>query len=95
MRLRLQLLLSTVAICTVSGLVGWFFILNRLDKSIENLSKQQVAMLGQSLQSHSEIGEAFQNQNHEALNSLLKRTISSDAGLEYLLLTDAKSKILG
>ena len=95
MKLRIRLVIWLLLAITVTGGFSWFVSSQATEKMTLASLEKRTAIIGQSIQSTSNVGEWVKSQDEAALQTLMKRFVAMDPQIDYVLLTDGNQEVIG
>ncbi len=95
MKLRIRLVIWLLLAITVTGGFSWFVSSQATEKMTLASLEKRTAIIGQSIQSTSNVGEWVKSQDEASLQTLMKRFVAMDPQIDYVLLTDGNQQVIG
>ena len=95
MGIRIRLLAGLVLVITLSGGIAWGLAHSIVEQWGFGVLNQRADLIGRMLQGSPSLANAFATQKTTELNQALTDAIQADPKLDYLLLVDQNSQVLG
>ena len=95
MKLRIRLIIWLLLAITVTGGFSWLVSTQATEKMTRTSLEKRTAIIGQSIQSTSEVGKLVKSQDESALQGLMKRFVGMDPQIDYVILTDGNQQVIG
>ena len=95
MKLRIRLVIWLLLAITLTGGFSWFVSSQATEKMTLASLEKRTAIIGQSIQSTSNVGEWVKSQDEASLQTLMKRFVAMDPQIDYVLLTDGNQQVIG
>ena len=95
MGIRIRLLAGLLLVITLSGGIAWGLAHSIVEQWGFGVLNQRADLIGRMLQGSPSLANAFATQKTTELNQALTDAIQADPKLDYLLLVDQNSQVLG
>ncbi|MBT6179520.1 MAG: hypothetical protein HOI23_19930 [Deltaproteobacteria bacterium] len=95
MKLRIRLVIWLLLAITITGGFSWLVSTQATEKMTRASLEKRTAIIGQSIQSTYEVGQLVQAQDETGLQGLMKRFVTMDPQVDYVILTDGNQQVVG
>jgi len=95
MKLRIRLVIWLLLAIIITGGFSWLVSKRATEKMTRSSLEKRTAIIGQSIQSTDEVGDLVKSQDETALQHLMKRFVTMDPQIDYVILTDGNQQVVG